>query len=42
VNAILDTDNEADFWDTLPDYVKEDVEEAFQQSEQGEVKTHEE
>jgi predicted transcriptional regulator len=42
VNAILEIDLQDDFWDTLPDYVKEDVEEALQQSERGEGKPHEE
>jgi len=41
VNAILEID-QRDFWDTLPDYVKNDVEEALQQSERGEGKPHEE
>jgi len=41
VNAILEIDQQ-DFWDGLPEQVKEDVEEALQQSERGEGKPHEE
>ena len=39
VNAILEIDKR-DFWDALPDHVKEDVEEAIAQSERGEGKPH--
>ena len=41
INAILEIDQQ-DFWDTLPDHVKNDVEEALLQSERGEGKSHEE
>jgi hypothetical protein len=29
VNAILEIDQQSDFWDELPDYVKQDVDEAL-------------
>ncbi|MFI5196219.1 MAG: hypothetical protein ACHQD8_03950 [Chitinophagales bacterium] len=41
VNAILEIDKQQDFWDELPGHVKDDVEEALQQSERGEGKPHE-
>ena len=41
VDTILETDQQ-DFWDTLPQHVKEDVEAAFLQSERGEGEAHEE
>ena len=41
VNAILEIDKQQDFWDELPRHVKDDVEEALQQSERGEGKPHE-
>jgi predicted transcriptional regulator len=41
VNAILQIDQQ-DFWDTLPAHVKDDIEEALQQSERGEGTPHEE
>ncbi len=41
VNAILEIDQQ-DFWDTLPDHVKNDVDEALLQSAKGEGKSHEE
>ena len=41
VSAILEIDQQ-DFWDTLPDSVKEDVEEALLESERGEGRPHEE
>ena len=40
VNAILEIDRQTDFWDTLPQHVKDDVEEALLQSERGEGKPH--
>ena len=39
VQAILEIEQEDDFWDHLPEHVKIDVEEAKQQSERGEGKT---
>ena len=41
INAILEIDQQ-DFWDTIPDHVKDDVEEALLQSKRGEGKPHEE
>lgn len=41
VSAILEIDQHKDFWDTLPDHVKDDVETALQQSEKGEGTPHE-
>ena len=35
VRAMLEVDQEEDFWDTLPEYVKEDVGEAKLQSKKG-------
>ena len=40
VQAILEIEQEEDFWDTLPNHVKTDIEEAKQQSERGEGKSH--
>jgi hypothetical protein len=40
VQAILEIDQQSDFWDALPEYVKADVEEAIKQSERGEGKAH--
>ena len=40
VQAILEIDQEKDFWDELPDHVKNDVDEALQQSERREGKPH--
>ena len=42
VQAILEIDLQEDFWDGLPDHVKDDVEEALLQSERGEGKSHDE
>ncbi len=42
VQAILEIEKEYDFWDDLPDEVKDDVEEAIKQGERGEGKSHEE
>lgn len=42
IQAILEIDAQQDFWDTLPNYVKADVEEALLQSERGEGKPHHE
>ena len=41
VNAILEIDKQQDFWDEVPDHVKDDVEEALRQSERGEGTPHE-
>jgi uncharacterized protein HemY len=40
VHAMLEADNEADFWDELPETAKADVEIAVQQAERGEGKPH--
>lgn len=42
VQAILQIEKEYDFWDDLPEEVKNDVEEALIQSEKGLGETHEE
>ena len=42
VTAILEIDQQKDFWDELPGHVKEDVEEALLQSKRGEGKPHKE
>ncbi len=42
VQSILQIEQEYDFWDDLPEEVKNDVEEALIQSEQGLGETHEE
>lgn len=41
VHAMLEVDANADWWEEMPDKVKEDIEEALLQSERGEVMTHE-
>ena len=42
VAAILEIDQQKDFWDELPKHVKDDVEEALLQSKRGEGKPHKE
>ncbi len=42
VNAILEIDQQEDFWDALPESVKKDVDEALLESERGEGKPHHE
>lgn len=42
VQAILQIEHEYDFWDDLPEEVKNDVDEALIQSEKGLGETHEE
>lgn len=42
VQSILQIEQEYDFWDDLPEEVKNDVEEALIQSEKGLGETHEE
>jgi hypothetical protein len=42
VQAILEIEQEYDFWDDLPEEVKNDVEEALIESEKGLGKSHEE
>jgi predicted transcriptional regulator len=42
VHAMLEVDAEADWWDTMPDEVKADIELAIKQADKGEVLTHEE
>jgi hypothetical protein len=40
VQAILEIDRQEDFWNTIPDAVKKDVEVALKQSGKGEGKPH--
>lgn len=42
VHAMLEVDAEADWWDTMPDNVKADVETAIKQADKGELISHEE
>lgn len=42
VHAMLEVDAEADWWDSMPDEVKADIEIAIKQADKGEVLTHEE
>ena len=42
VHAMLEADNETDFWDELPAFVKADVKVAIKQSAQGKGKPHSE
>jgi hypothetical protein len=42
LNAILDTNAQYDFWDDLPDSVKQDVEAAIKESDLGLGKPHQE
>ena len=42
IQSILQIDQEYDFWNDLPDAVKDDVEEAMKQGDRGEGQTHEE
>jgi hypothetical protein len=42
VHAMLEVDAEADWWDTMPDEVKVDIEIAIRQADKGEVLSHEE
>ena len=42
VHAMLEVDSEADWWDSMPDKVKKDVEVALAESEKGAVIPHEE
>ncbi|MES2701907.1 MAG: hypothetical protein V4649_04665 [Bacteroidota bacterium] len=41
VHAMLETDAEADWWDSMPDNIKAEVEESLKQAERGETLTHE-
>lgn len=41
VHAMLEVDAEADWWDSMPDSVKANVETALKQAEKGEVLSHE-
>ncbi len=41
VQSILQIDQEYDFWDDLPEHVKNEVEESIEQGERGEGKSHE-
>lgn len=40
VHAMLKVDADADWWDTMPDAIKQDVEQALQQGDSGEILTH--
>lgn len=40
VHAMLEVDAEADWWDTMPDTVKADVETAIKQADKGELISH--
>ena len=42
VHAMLETNSEANWWDTLPDNVKADIEISLKQAENGETLTHDE
>ena len=42
VQSILQIDQERDFWNDLPDYVKNEVEESIIEADKGLGKTHEE
>lgn len=41
VHAMLEVDADAGWWNTLPDDVKQDVEQSLRQGDGGEVLTHE-
>ena len=41
IHAMLEVDAEADWWESMPDGVRADVEEAMKQGDKGEVLTHE-
>lgn len=41
VHAMLETNSEANWWDTLPDNIKVDVEKAITQVDKGQTLTHE-
>lgn len=41
VHAMLKVDAEADWWDAMPDEVRQDVELSMKQADSGEVLTHE-
>lgn len=40
MHAMLEVDADNDWWDTMPDKVKADVEEALNESEKGQVTPH--
>ena len=42
VHAMLEVDAEADWWDTMPDEIKADIEIAIRQADKGEVHSHDE
>lgn len=42
VHAMLEVDAQADWWDSMPDSVKANVEIALKQADKGEVLSHEE
>lgn len=41
VYAMLEVDAEADWWDAMPDEIRQDVELSMKQADNGEVLTHE-
>ena len=42
VYAMLEAEHQYDFWDELPDNVKEDIDEAIKQADAGKLLSHEE
>lgn len=42
VHAMLEVDADSDWWNSMPDHVKQDVETALVESEKGETIPHEE
>ena len=42
MHAMLEVDAEADWWDTMSDEVKADIETAIRQADKGEVHSHDE
>ena len=42
IHAMLEVEADVDWWDTMPDDIKQNVEEAIKQGERGEVLTHQE
>lgn len=42
VHAMLEVDSENDWWDSMPDNMKKDVDVALTESEKGKVTPHEE
>jgi hypothetical protein len=42
MHAMLEVDSEADWWDSMPDNIKADVEESIRQADRSETMSHEE